>query len=53
MIAAVTIFGNYAFRKSTPLRKLRMPINKALFETIGVILANMPDADIDNLVINK
>ncbi|MDR2745573.1 MAG: DUF262 domain-containing protein [Desulfovibrio sp.] len=53
MVAAFKIFGDCAFRKSTPLRKVRTPINKALFETVGVILAAMPDADINNLVKNR
>lgn len=46
------IFGGHAFRKSLdPYRKT--PINKALFETWGILLSKLTKEDYDNLRTNK
>lgn len=49
MRAAQAIFEEHAFRKRFPGRDRRLPINKALFETISVNLATMTPKDIDTL----
>jgi hypothetical protein len=49
MWAAQAIFGEHAFRKRFPGRSRRLPINKALFETISVNLAAMTPAELDVL----
>lgn len=43
MKRAYFLFERHAFRKSTPFQNYRTPVNKALFETIAVILAEMPE----------
>lgn len=43
MKRACILFERHAFRKSTPFQSYRTPINKALFDTIAVILAEMPE----------
>lgn len=53
MKAAVKIFDNDAFRKRYDFSASRNPINKALFETWSVNLANQPDYNIDILIANK
>lgn len=53
MKAAVKIFDNDAFRKRYDFNASRNPINKALFETWSVNLANQPDYNIDILIANK
>lgn len=59
MNRAYLLFGNFAFRKSLPQHTNRSPINKALFDTIGIILAEISDEgfsklqeNIDNLYTN-
>jgi len=49
MRAAQAIFGEHAFRKRFPGRDRRLPINKALFETISVNLATMTPRKLDTL----
>ncbi|MHC6202257.1 DUF262 domain-containing protein [Breznakiellaceae bacterium SP9] len=43
MTRAYELFGNCAFRISTPLRERRTPINKSLFELWAILLSKMPD----------
>ncbi len=43
MECATAIFGDDAFRKRYKVSDARLPINKALFETISVALANLPE----------
>lgn len=37
------LFGKYAFRKSTSFQEYRTPINKSIFDTVSVILAEMSE----------
>lgn len=53
MERACVLFERHAFRKSTPHQNYRTPINKALFETLSVILAEMSDEDFEFLYDNK
>lgn len=53
MQAAAAIFGNDAFRKRYSLATGRLPINKALVETISVNLATFNDDQIKKLVANS
>jgi hypothetical protein len=46
------LFGKHTFRKSYG-EKARSPINKALFETWGVLLGSMDDDDFNTLLQNK
>lgn len=50
MRACRDIFGKYAFRKYNNDTLRRGPINKALFESWGVVLSNLPQGKIDILV---
>lgn len=52
MNRASILFGKHAFRKSYGNQR-RRPINKCLFESWGVLLANMHDAQFEQLVVNK
>ena len=52
MNRASKLFGKHAFRKSYGNQR-RRPINKCLFESWGVLLANMHDAQFEQLVVNK
>ena len=49
MNAARDIFGEYAFRKHFAGQRRRLPINKALFETVAVNLADMTPAGLNLL----
>lgn len=54
MIRGVALFGKHAFRKSLPVNdNRRTPINKALFETWGNILAELSQEDFNILLTNK
>ena len=54
MIRGVALFGKHAFRKSLPVNdNRRTPINKALFETWGNILAELNQEDFSILLKNK
>ncbi|MDR2560292.1 MAG: DUF262 domain-containing protein [Holophagales bacterium] len=44
MKRAYQLFGDYAFRISTPLKRAKTPINKSLFEVWSVILGKMPES---------
>ncbi len=46
------IFGEHAFRKSCPGQR-RTPINKSLFETWGVLLAQLNETQYNKLVLSK
>lgn len=46
------IFGKHAFRKSLPPHR-RTPINKALFETWGILLSKLTEDEFSNLRTNK
>ena len=50
MVAAHAIFGNDAFRKRLAEGGKRKPINKALFETVSVNLAQLPEPMLNALV---
>lgn len=52
MKRAGSFFGDHAFRKSYP-GKRRTPINKSLFETWGVLLSNLSEAEFQRLQNNK
>ena len=52
MNRASKLFGKHAFRKSYGNQR-RRPINKCLFESWGVLLANMHNAQFEQLVVNK
>ena len=52
MNRALKLFGKHAFRKSYGSLR-RRPINKCLFESWGVILANMSQEDVDKLISKK
>lgn len=52
MKRAGSFFGDHAFRKSYP-GKRRTPINKSLFETWGVLLSNLSEAEFQKLQNNK
>lgn len=47
------IFGKYAFRKYNNDTKRRGPVNKALFESWGVVLSELPQDKINVLVKKK
>jgi hypothetical protein len=49
MDSAHQVFGGHAFRKRYPGQTRRSPINKALFESIAVNLAELSDSEIDTL----
>jgi hypothetical protein len=53
MRAARLIFGDYAFRKQYPGPGRRLPINKAVFESVAVNLATLTDDEIRELVRRK
>lgn len=53
MERAYKIFGTYAFRKTTPTKSYRSPINRALFETISVILAEMDGVQFERVLKNR
>ncbi len=53
MNAAFKIFGNGAFRKRYDSNQRRSPINKGLFETWSVKLANCLPEEIETLVENR
>jgi hypothetical protein len=54
MTRGVALFGKHAFRKSLPINNTRRtPINKALFETWGNILAGLNQENFDILIKNK
>lgn len=50
MRSAYRIFGNDAFRKRFREKDNRKPISKALFETVAVNLAILPDEALDTLI---
>jgi uncharacterized protein with ParB-like and HNH nuclease domain len=52
MKRAYKLFNKHAFRKSHPGIR-RAPINKALFETWGVLLSRMSDVSFEKLYSNK
>jgi len=52
MKRAYKLFGKHAFRKSHPGIR-RAPINKALFETWGVLLSRMSEVNFEKLFANK
>ncbi len=52
MIRAQKLFGASAFRKSLPGHR-RSPINKALFEVWGVLLAGISETKFQSLLSNK
>ena len=52
MNRAIRLFGKHAFRKSYGSLK-RRPINKCLFESWGVILANMSQVHFDKLLAKR
>ena len=52
MNRAIRLFGKHAFRKSYGSLK-RRPINKCLFESWGVILANMSQVHFDKLLTKR
>ena len=52
MVRGRLLFGPHAFRKSLPGNR-RSPINKSLFETWGVLLSKLTDAEFDRLLQNK
>lgn len=52
MIRATKLFGKHAFRKSYGAQR-RRPINKCLFESWGVLLANMSKEQYMRLCTNK
>lgn len=49
LVAATSLFGGHAFRKSLPGDRRRAPINKALFETVLVALASLDPASFDTV----
>ncbi|BAY84176.1 hypothetical protein NIES267_36720 [Calothrix parasitica NIES-267] len=53
MVAALYIFGDYAFRKQSNKNNKKYPLNKALFETWSVKLSELDDQEIKKLNINK
>jgi hypothetical protein len=56
LIRARTLFGDRAFRISTPLRgreKGRTPVNKSLFELWSILLSDMAERDFNTLNANK
>lgn len=52
MFRGKELFGDHAFRKSLPGNR-RAPINKSLFETWGVLLSKLTDAEFANVLHNK
>ena len=52
MKRAHRLFGRHAFRKSHGSNR-RSPINKSLFETLGVLLSEMPQSAFERLCSNK
>lgn len=54
LIRARTLFGDRAFRISTPARKRpRTPVNKSLFELWSILLSDMSECDFEALNTNK
>lgn len=53
MEAARLIFGDDAFRKRYRPEDSRLPINKALFETISVSLATLSDSERHKCIVNR
>lgn len=53
MDASYLIFGNDAFRKRFKRNDKRKPINKALFETWSVLLAQLGSDDLDLLILKR
>ena len=53
MQGCIDIFGKYAFRKYNNDTMRRGPVNKALFEAWGVVLAQLTQDKIDVLVKNR
>jgi hypothetical protein len=54
LIRARTLFGDRAFRISTPARKgSRTPVNKSLFELWSILLSDMAERDFEALDANK
>ncbi|MEU5456169.1 DUF262 domain-containing protein [Streptomyces globisporus] len=53
MVAAERIFGAHAFRKLHPGQERRSPINKALFESVAVNLADLSDHEHALLVASR
>lgn len=47
------IFGKFAFRKYNNTTRRRGPVNKALFESWGVVLSELPQDKINVLVQNR
>ncbi|MEV2195362.1 DUF262 domain-containing protein [Streptomyces phaeochromogenes] len=53
MITAEAIFDGHAFRKLYPGQVRRSPVNKAIFETVAVNLAELSDAERATLVASR
>ncbi|KFE34654.1 DUF262 domain-containing protein [Thioclava atlantica] len=53
MDSAREIFGQDAFRKRYRETDARFPINKALFETIAVSLANLSDSELERCILRQ
>lgn len=53
MERAKELFGRKAFRKSVDRETKRSPINKALFETVGITLAELDDRTFQKLLKNR
>lgn len=53
MILSKNIFGEWAFRKADQYPDKKKPINKALFEVWGVLLAKLSPADKEKLETNR
>ncbi|WP_329548255.1 DUF262 domain-containing protein [Streptomyces sp. NBC_01356] len=53
MTTAEAIFDGHAFRKLYPGQVRRSPVNKAIFETVAVNLAELSDAERDSLIASR
>lgn len=53
MTTAHEVFGEHAFRKLYPGQKRRSPVNKAIFESVTVNLAELTDAERSALVASR
>lgn len=53
MVTAERIFDGHAFRKLYPGQVRRSPVNKAIFESVSVNLARLPDQDHSTLVASR